>query len=249
MYPHHQIIQKQEKSIMPTKNKQMKTKVVTNHRYTGLREAILVGGTGGVSTTALAINSNASGVTSGAFALCPVGLTAAKLAAGVYTSAALNVSTPPLRGLYNKAIDFQMYRVLRAKLVFVGATGSTTSGIITLVGYTSAIDVNFQTSLAQLSGPNTKSFDLASGSAKELSVPIPVDSSWKKVSATLSVPGTAAPFFGGSDSCVTVSSVDDLCFGAVSYIVGSGPVSTYLGTLFVDYDVEFKGVIDSSVNL
>lgn len=234
---------------MSNKNKQPKSRVVSNHRFTGLREALLTGGTGGVTSSALAINTNAGGTTSGSFSLCPMGLTGCKLAGGVYTQATNSICTPPLRGLYNRALDFQMYRVLRAKLVFVGATGSTTSGIITLVGYTSTVDVSNQTGLAQLSGPTTKSFDLAIGSSKELSVPIPVDTSWKKVSQVLSLPGNTAPFFGGSDTMAIVASADDLCFGAVSYIVGSGPVNTYLGTLFIDYDVEFKGVIDAAVNI
>lgn len=249
MYSHRQIIQKQKDTNMSNKNKQMKAKVVANHRFTGLREVVLTGGTGGLTSNALAINTNAGGTTSGSFSLCPLGLSAAKLAAGVYTNGTNNVCSPPLRGLYNRGLDFQMYRVLRAKLVFVGATGSTTSGIITLVGYTSVIDVSLSTGLAQLSGPNTKSFDLAIGSAKELSVPIPVDTSWKKVSSFLSVPGNSAPFFGGTDTAAVVASADDLCFGAVSYVVGSAPANSYMGTLFIDYDVEFRGVIDSSVNL
>lgn len=228
-----------------------------NHRFVGMRDAVQTGGTGdspGVS--ALAINTNAGGSTSGSFAFAPIGLTAAKLNTttpqNFVNGAVGSVSKPLLRNLYYRAIDFQWYRVTRAKLVFVGAQGSNVTGIITLVGYTSPLDVAIGTGVPQLSGPNTRTFDLASAATKELSVPIPVDSAWKKVSALLSVTGSTAPFYGAGDSAINVSTVDDLCFGAVSYIVGSGPTGSgsgaYIGTLFVDYDVEFKGVIDPGVN-
>lgn len=159
------------------------------------------------------------------------------------------MSAPLMRGLYGRALDFQWYRVSRAKLVFVGSVGAPTQGIITLVGYSSPTDVNIGTGIPQLSGPSTRTFDFANSSTRELSVPIPVDSSWKKVTSIMSTLGTGAPYFGGSGTVVNVSSVDDICFGAVSYTIGSGPNSTYMGTLFIDYDVEFKGVIDASVNL
>lgn len=240
-----------------TNQKKTTRRPVLNHRFVGLREAILAGGAGSTpGTSSLAINTNSGGSTSGSFALSPLGLTAATTNpanTGVYSNGTPgNVCGPLLRGLYNRAIDFQWYRVTRAKLVFVGTQGSTVTGIITLVGYTSALDVAIGTGIPQLSSGSTKTFDLSNSSTKELSVPIPVDSSWKRVTSLLTVNGSSVPFFGGSTSLVPVATVDDICFGAVSYNVGSGPTGTgsgaYIGTLFLDYDVEFKGVIDASVN-
>lgn len=228
-----------------------------HHRFVGVRDAILTGGTGSTpGANPLAINTNAGGATSGSFPLCPLGLSGAKLNTttpqNFVNSSPGNVSAPVMRNLFYRAQDFQWYRVTRAKLVFVGAQGSNVTGVITLVGYASAIDVNLGTGIPQLSGPSTRTFDLSAAGSKELSVPIPVDSAWKKVSSTLSVIGSSPPFFGAGDTLVPVSSVDDLCFGAVSYVVGSGPTGTgsgaYVGTLFIDYDVEFKGVIDPAVN-
>jgi len=240
-----------------TKQKKTTRRPALNHRFVGLREAILAGGAGPApSSNSLAINTNSGGATSGSFALSPIGLTSATTGAtntGTYSNGtAGNVCGPLLRGLYNRALDFQWYRVTRARLIFVGTQGSSTTGIITLVGYTSPLDVAIGTGIPQLSSSSTKTFDLSNASTKELSVPIPVDSSWKRVTSLLTVSGASVPFFGGSTSIVPVSTVDDICFGAVSYSVGSGPVGTgtgtYIGTLFLDYDVEFKGVIDASVN-
>lgn len=236
---------------MPPKGQQSRSKTVINHKFLSCRDNVLAGGTGGTpGMGTLAITTNVSGSASGSFPLCPVGLTGVRVISGAPTVGATgNIAAPNLRGLYNRAIDFQMYRVTRAKLVFVGAIGSTAAGILTLSGYTSAIDVSLLTTQAQITGPNTRVFDLANSSSRELSVPIPVDSAWKKVSSILSTVGVSVPFYGTNDTIVPVSNVDDVCFGGCSYLVSNAAVSTYVGTLYIDYDVEFKGVIDPSVNI
>nr|QJD14919.1 coat protein [Actinidia yellowing virus 2] len=239
---------------MTKTTQQKRTKVVNNHRFNGCRDAFMQGGTGATpGVTALGIvTTSASGNTSGSYALCPIGLTGVKtVTAGTVTIGGTgNISSPPLRGLFNKAVDFQWYRVTRAKLVFVGNVGSTTTGSLILCGYTSPMDVSVGTSIATTSSRSTKTFDLASSAGKELSVPVPVDSSWKKVSSILSTSGNAAPFFGGSDTFVNVATVEDLCFGSVSYsVIGAPAAAALIGSLYLDYDVEFKGVIDSNVNI
>lgn len=221
------------------------------HRYNQCRDAIMVPGAGATpGVTAFTVTSNASGASSGSFPLSPVGLTGVRVVSGALAVGATgNICAPLLRGLYNKAVDFQMYRILRAKVVFVGAIGSTTSGALTLCGYTDPLDTSNSTSPATISGPSTRVFDLANSSSREISVPIPFDPSWKKVGHILSTVGVSVPFVGGSDMLVSVNSVQDLCFAGVTYYVSGAPASTALGSLYVDYDVEFKGVIDSSINI
>lgn len=232
-------------------NKAGRRHVPTTHRYNQCRDAIMVGGTGSTpGSTALVVSSNASGNTSGSFPLSPLGLTGVRVVSGSLTVGGTgNICAPLLRGLYNKAIDFQMYRILRAKLVFVGAIGSTASGSLTLCAYSDPLDTSVGTTPSTISGPSTRVFDLANASSREISIPIPFDSSWKKVGHILSTVGVSVPFFGTSDTLVSVNSVQDLCFSGVSYYITGAPVSLALGSLYVDYDVEFKGVIDSSVNI
>lgn len=233
-------------------NKQSKqVKRGLNHSFKQCRDVVLQGATGGVTTTPLTIGTNAAGNSSGSFVFAPIGLTAATVSSGVYSPGANgNVSAPLLRGLYNKAVDFQWYRITRAKLVYVSSLGSTATGVVTLAGYSDFSDVANNTTATTVSSKNTRTFDLANGAYKELSVPIPVDSAWKKVSTELTVPGNSAGLYGGNTVVIPVNTVADLAFCAVSYYVASGAASqANIGGLFIDYDVEFRGPIDSSVNL
>jgi hypothetical protein len=239
---------------MPQKKiKQVKT---SNHTFRGCREGLLVPHSGAPGTAIGSITSNASGNGNTAFVLAPVGLTAATFASGVYTNGTTcNISAPPLRGLFNKAVDFQMYRVTRAKLIFVSNQGTTCIGRITLAAYTDPLDASSITYDSYVSGPNTKKFDVSSAATRDVSIPVPVDSSWKKVSSILTVPGNVYPFNGAdATSAVTVNTVGDLCFGAISVNLSGFGVGTSVsansnvGTFMLEYDVEFKGVIDSAVN-
>lgn len=223
-----------------------------NHSFRGLRDPLVYGTTGGVPNTAnRTVGVDANGNFNYQVPLAPLGLTAATLASGTYSAGASgNACAPVLRGLYNKCADFQWYRVTRAKLVFVGSAGSTATGVITLAGYSDPSDVAAGTYMANVSSTNTKAFDVASSATRELSVPIPVDSAWKKVTSLLSVPGGVVPYSGSGSSpavLVSINTVSDLCFGAISVTVAGAAASATLGYMYIDYDVEFKGPIDTAV--
>lgn len=224
-----------------------------NHAFKSCRDAIQPN-TPGSSPGSAGLNiviATAGTPANYAGVLTPVGLTSTQLGASSYTKGTSgNVLPPSLRGLFTRAVGFQWYRVTRAKLVFVGSVGSTSAGSIVLAGYSDPADVMNITYSPFLSGPNTKTFDLASSSSKELSVPIPVDSSWKKVSSQLSLPGDVYPFnASGPGVLVPVNTVSDLAFGAWTVYAYGVTTAGQIGSVFIDYDVEFKLPVDGSVNL
>lgn len=191
-------------------------------------------------------NSDASGLASSAFVLYPRALTSVNLSGGTF--APITVSAPRLPWLYKTSGNFARYRILNAKLVFVGNVGSTASGTIVLAGYTNSIDANASLQLAFTQGNNVKSFDLARASGKELVVPIPVDSSWKSVSSALMGPGSTYPLSATTSAIVPFNTVDSLSFGSVAYSVVGAPALVRLGQFFVVYDVEFKDPISVDLN-
>lgn len=230
-----------------TKQKQQ----ANNHLFRGCRDAVTTPQAGTTPPTqAILITSDANGVAGFGVVLAPLGLTSAVLASGAYTNGTIgNVLAPNLRGLFAKAIDFQWYRVTRARLVAVCVTGANTVGSIVLSGYSDPMDIQTVTLTSNVAGPNNKSFPLAAAVGRELSVPIPVDGSWKKVSSIMTVPGNVYPFnAAAATSVASVATVADLSFGAIYVRVVGAPANTPVASFYIDYDVEFKGPIDSSVN-
>lgn len=229
---------------------------VHNHAFLGVRDALLMPAPGSApSAGTFTVGTDSGGNSNNAWVFCPLGLTSVTLGASSYTAGtAGNVLAPSMRTLFNRALDFQWYRVTRAKVVFVGNVGSTVTGILTMSGYTDPSDVNAVTFQTYVSSQSTKSFDLASSSSKELSIPIPVDSTWKKVTTNLSVPGNVYPFNAANAGSIAVlNTVTDLAFGAFGYYLagyssGGTATATNVGTFYIDYDVEFKGPIDAAVN-
>jgi len=234
------------------KQSKNKSKQVSQHVYRGCRDAIqpntpsagpLSSGTNVVITTA---NTpvNLAGV------LNPIGLTTTALSSGAYTMPSdRNLQGPPLRGLCIKAQGFQYYRVTRAKLVMVGSIGTNLVGQITMAGYGDPADVRNITYSPFSSGPNTRTFDLSTLSGKEISVPIPVDSTWKRVTAVLSAPGNNYPFNASDATTLAIyNTVSNVSFGAWTILANCNTALT-LGSLYIDYDVEFKNPIDYAVNL
>lgn len=228
------------------------------HSFPGCREAFLTTGPrANPGTVQYAAPTDVNGAGSCAFVVAPLGLTSVTLSGTTFSAPVYgNVYGPTLRGMFNKCTDFQWYRVTRAKFVFVGAYGSTVTGNITLVAYSDPIDISVSTGANYLSGPNTRTFDIANAAGKELSVPVPVDTSWKKCSSILTCASNAYPFVGATASgFVPVSTVADLaCAGVAAswngFSTGGAPVSTgNMGSFYLDYDLELKGVIDSSANI
>lgn len=240
---------------MAKKNNSNNRKTVMNHSFKGVRDTLLVPQPGGLTNTALAVTSTNAGTGNNAWTFSPLGLTSVTLAGGVFSQGTTgNIVGPSLRSLYNRSLDFQWYRVTRAKVVFVGNVGSTVTGSLTMAAYTDPSDVGQITYQAFISGPGTRSFDMASAATKEFSVPVPVDSSWKRVSSILTVPGNVYPYTAAAADCFSVvNSVADLCFGAFTYYLTgytSGGVATAsnVGQFYLDYDVEFKSPVDVSVS-
>jgi len=223
----------------------------TSHVFRGCRDALQPNTpSSSPATTGLNVTTASNGTTNYSGILCPLGLTSVILVSGVFNnpSSGGNVLPPTLRGFFNKATGFQMYRVTRAKLVFVGSVSSNTTGNITMCGYTDPIDVSSIAYAPLSSGPGTRTFSLASAATKEVSVPIPVDSTWKKVSGDLTTVSNTYPFSGSSAGFIPLATVADLSFGAWAVFVTGASASSVVGSLYVDYDVEFKSPIDSAVN-
>jgi hypothetical protein len=47
---------------------------------------------------------------------------------------------------------------------------------------------------------------------------------------------------------VNVATLDDLCFSAIGINIQNAPASTFIGTFRLDYEVEFRGIIDTAAN-
>jgi hypothetical protein len=60
------------------------------------------------------------------------------------------------------------------------------------------------------------------------------------------------PVFDGSGTAtnvvVNVATLDDLCFSAIGINIQNAPATTFIGTFRLDYEVEFRGIIDTAAN-
>jgi hypothetical protein len=236
--------------VNQTKNRAVKRDTMR----TKIREEIVYGSGGlpGTSVVNTIIPANATS-SNYQFALCPVGLTSAVLSSGAFVNGtAGNIDPPHLRKLFNLAVDFRYYRVLSGKLIWTPSVGSNQTGLIVLSSSRDPGDSSFAAQAAYSSGPNYKTVNLSAVN-KEVSIPLDVDSTWKKVSGVLSCPGGTAPFQGTTtgSALVNTNSVSDVCFSSVSVNIINATTSSAqvnYGLLAVEYDVEFKGVIDAAVN-
>lgn len=225
---------------MKTPNSQKRN---TSHIYRQVRDIVC---NDVANNLVHSVSTNASGTASSAFILHPKSLISVTLSGTTFEP--VTVDPPHLPWLHNAGNNFARYRILNAKLVFVGSVGSTATGTIVLATFTNSIDANSALQLAYAQGNYVKTFDLARASGKELVVPMPVDSSWKNISSALLGPGSTHPFSSSQSSIVPYSTVDALCFGAFSYTVVGAPASATLGQFFIVYDVEFKDPIALSLN-
>lgn len=191
--------------------------------------------------------SVASGSTSvtGSVLFNPLGLQACPITvsgSSVVIGAPLTVNSPPLKWMYTTSANFGKYRVTRASLVFVGNQGSTMTGTMVVAAFKDVLDAGIVPQNAYAVGPNCKTFDIASSSTKEIRIPVPIDTSWKKVTKALNS-GLASPFQNiATNVLISENSVNDICFGAFSFNAFGTPNLSQgysLGTFFLDYDVEF----------
>lgn len=238
---------KQNNQIMKKRNgmKSVKSDIL----HTRVSEQLMVGAVGSAGTLVAAPRTDVSGIANDQFFLSPLGLTAAVLTAANYQNGPVNnVERPHLRKLNNLSLDFRRYRVLNGKLTFVPNIGSNTSGSLTMSSSADPFDLVTATAVAYSSGSSYKTFQLASN--KECSIPLSVDSSWKKISSVLSCP--MGPVFDGAGTStgvvVNVASLDDLCFTAIGFNFQDAPPMTLMGTFRLDYEVEFSGIIDVAAN-
>lgn len=215
---------------------------------TTLREMVMMGTAGSPGTTVYAPVTDAIGAND-RFFLSPVGLTAATLSASTYADGSTtNVEKPHLRKLYNLALDFRLYRVLSGKLVWVPGCAVTTPGQITMSSSADPFDGVVATAVAYSSGQSYKTFNLSAG--KECSIALSVDPSWKKISSVMSCP--MGSVFDGSGTAanvvINVASLDDLCFTTIGVNVQGSGSGVTVGTFRMEYEVEFKGLIDAATN-
>lgn len=213
------------------------------HAFRGVREPLLAV----YSSKTVQSLTPVNGTVTVTGTLCPEGLVGVGYSTSLPGFQSQTMEDCHLAWLYNQSGNFGYYRVTRAKLVFVGNAGSAITGTLNLFGSRDALDVGTGINTAYMQGTGSKSFDLASSSAKELSLNLPVDSSWKKVSKYLTVPGNVNPFTSTATGFVNANSVGDLAFSSFAAQIVSGP-NQNCGSLFLDYDVEFKDPMSVSMN-
>lgn len=149
---------------------------------------------------------------------------------------------PTLPWLYNQARGFERYRVLRAKLIVVGNSSSTIVGRMAVSSSTDVADVaGASSALTIANSVGGRTFDLSTLATKEQTLALDIDSSWKKVSGATGIAIGPIP--------LVTSTVNDLCFSNVTFVVAGAPASTLLATFFLDYDVEFKDPISITTNV
>lgn len=177
-------------------------------------------------------------VISNNYPLCPLGFNGIGLSGSTIVASA--PTKPYLPFLYSTGKNFQEYRVTRAVLVFVSNRSSTDAGRVSLGGSKDAVDAGGASQ--QFGLVNGKQYDLATlSSSKEGRFNLPVDSSWKRVSALCfgNINGSWSPY----------NSVNDLCFSNAFIFTTGTSGSANIGTLYVEYDVEFRGPISLGLNL
>lgn len=149
------------------------------------------------------------------------------------------ITTPALPFLYSTARNFQEYRVTRATFVFVSARPPGDAGRITLGGSKDAIDT---AAASQADGfVGGRQWDLSSlSSGKEARFNLPVDSVWKRVSPVC--------FANYGGTWVPAATVNDLCFANAFFYSTGVSAKGNLGSLYLEYDVEFRGPVSLAVN-
>lgn len=228
-------------------NKTPKGAKQMSRAFRGVRDPVVVNASA-VTPAVYTMNTDGAGAFSGTVSFSPLGL-----AGVVYTVPSPNTpgtviiptyttfTSPTLPWLYNQSRGFERYRVTRAVAIWVSSVGSTVSGRLMLDSSTDYADAATINGISTSTGG--KVFDLASGAVREFRHAMDVDSSWKKVSSAVSMVGVS------TSSVVTVNTVNDLQFSTLFVVITGGPTNTNCGSLFVEYDVEFKDPISFGANV
>ena len=133
--------------------------------------------------------------------------------------------------------NFREYRVLNATLRFVGNVTSTTVGNFSVFSSRNEADVFSGAVPGYSTMPGGTS--VASLATKDQRFRLNIDSSWKPVSySTLGALTDQVTFY-------PLNSVDTLSFCSFAVSNNSGAA---LGIMYLDYDVEFRGPINPSLN-
>lgn len=205
--------------------------------YHNVRDPLVVNASAS-SLVSADIVTDANGNFTVTHALTPLGISGIKLVSGSFNYSTW--SAPKLPWMYGQARQFERYRVLRATLIFTGSVASTSTARIMMSSDTDLIDSLTPPTIATSSGGRV--FNLSQSASKDLRLQLDVDSSWKKVSNNTALLGST-----GMDILV-VNSSNDLLFSVVNVVVAGGPVSTNIGSLAVEYDVEFRDPIAPTAN-
>jgi len=193
------------------------------------------------------VSTDATGAFTASLALSPLGISGVQYSvpspntAGTAIVPTIVTSLAPyLPWLYNQSRGFERYRVLRAVAIFVSSVGSTSTGRVLLDSSTDFADTVSVNGISTSTGG--KVFDLGSGAVKEMRFTMDVDTSWKKVSS-------ATQLVSGIGTVLPVNTVNDLLFTTMFVTVSGGPASTPCGSVFVEYDVEFRDPISFGANV
>lgn len=232
---------------MPKQNNKSKNVQTGPRVFRGIRDP-LVGNAAAASPTVYGMNTNGSGVFVGVVNLSPLGVAGTQIvvptpntAGSVIVPSVVPFTNPYLPWLFNQSRGFERYRVTRAVAIWVSNVGSTVTGRVMLDSSTDFSDAISATGISTSTGG--KVFDLAGGASKEMRFQMDVDSSWKKVSSNCTT------FQAGTGVSVPTNTINDLSFTTLFVTISGGPASTDCGSMFVEYDIEFREPIAFGANI
>jgi len=159
---------------------------------------------------------------------------------------AYTVETCHLPWLQNTATNFKEYRVLRAvaRLIPENISSSSTGKLMMISSkdYQDCLNASVPSAVSQMAGGRTIS--CAQLVSKDFRVPLTVDSNWKVVTSN----SATALNSGTKGVLIATSSINDMSFTNGNVYVTGFSQGTVACSVAVEYDVEFRGPISSSVN-
>lgn len=215
---------------MPSQQKKRGGGPKTSHAYKNIREMLCADANAGtVLPMPLAANSTSI------VCLNPLSLVTMKLASGP-TATLATMESAHLRWLNVTATNFKQYRILRAVLIVVGTQASTATGNFSVFSSPDYSDVFLGTAPSySTTGPGTS---VASLATKDQRFPLDIDTSWKKVSSRLCAVSS------DQVTVTPITTVDDASFCSVAV---SNNSTAALGIAYIEYDVEFRGPLNISL--